>query len=78
MKYRPAVEINLVQEDFRLKKRIHVDVVLAHQWEVVLKQEAADVAILILDDMVDQDGDGSDLVLLQCDIEGGNGELLSV
>ena len=65
MRLRPLVQVELVEEDVRLKQFDHGDFPLDKLDQVVLKQMEEAELVLVLDNVVNHEADRLELVLLQ-------------
>ena len=66
----PLLEIKLVNKHVRIQQSCHLDTHFHQLNKVVLEQIRVHIRVLILDDVVDHDCDGSDLVVLDGRVDG--------
>ena len=69
---RPVVLLEDVAEDVRLAQILHIDAFLEQADERILEQEVESIAILKLGDVFNYQLSGSDLIIVQGDVDGGD------
>ena len=72
----PLIEVKVEDEDVGVQERLHFNTFLEEDGEVLVEQVTVDEVVLVLNDILDDDGDSSNLVVAESAVNGRPVEVL--
>ena len=72
----PLIEVKVEDEDVGVQERLHFNTFLEEDGEVLVEQVTVNEVVLVLNDILDDDGNSSNLVVAESAVNGRPVEVL--